>query len=83
MFFVNVMTMSMGNVNDAPVRLNALMLENARVYGLKMKKLEVHILTIVCLLGLWNVEVFIAQFTLLFLSPNASTWKMPCSPPIR
>jgi vacuolar protein sorting-associated protein 13A/C len=31
MFFVNVMTMSMGNVNDAPIRLNALMLENARV----------------------------------------------------
>ncbi|KAE8355847.1 hypothetical protein BDV28DRAFT_20786 [Aspergillus coremiiformis] len=31
MFFVNVMTMSMGNINDAPVRLNALMLENARV----------------------------------------------------
>ncbi|KAA8648687.1 hypothetical protein EYZ11_008781 [Aspergillus tanneri] len=31
MFVVNVMTMSMGNVNDAPVRLNALMLENARV----------------------------------------------------
>ncbi|KAJ5544940.1 Vacuolar protein sorting-associated protein 13 [Penicillium sp. DV-2018c] len=31
MFFVNVMTMSMGNVNDAPVRLNALMLENVRV----------------------------------------------------
>ncbi|PYH34659.1 membrane morphogenesis protein VPS13 [Aspergillus neoniger CBS 115656] len=31
MFFVHVMTMSMGNVNDAPVRLNALMLENARV----------------------------------------------------
>jgi vacuolar protein sorting-associated protein 13A/C len=31
MFFVNVMTMSIGNVNDAPVRLNALMLENARV----------------------------------------------------
>ncbi|OJD24059.1 hypothetical protein ACJ73_04583 [Blastomyces percursus] len=31
MFFINVMTMSMGNVNDAPVRLNALMLENARV----------------------------------------------------
>ncbi|KAL9115085.1 MAG: hypothetical protein Q9227_000879 [Pyrenula ochraceoflavens] len=30
-FFVNVMTMSIGNVNDAPVRLNALMLENARV----------------------------------------------------
>ncbi|OJJ49438.1 hypothetical protein ASPZODRAFT_129900 [Penicilliopsis zonata CBS 506.65] len=31
MFFINVMTMSMGNVNDAPIRLNALMLENARV----------------------------------------------------
>ncbi|OQE23254.1 hypothetical protein PENSTE_c009G01087 [Penicillium steckii] len=31
MFVVNVMTMSMGNVNDAPVRLNALMIENARV----------------------------------------------------
>jgi len=31
MFVVNVMTMSMGNVNDAPVRLSALMLENARV----------------------------------------------------
>ena len=30
MFFVNVMTMSVGNVNDAPLRLNALMLENAR-----------------------------------------------------
>ena len=31
MFFLNVMTMAIGNVNDAPVRLNALMLENARV----------------------------------------------------
>ncbi|OAG41339.1 hypothetical protein AYO21_04502 [Fonsecaea monophora] len=31
MFFVNVMTMSIGNVNDAPIRLNALMLENARI----------------------------------------------------
>lgn len=31
MFFVNVMTMSIGNVNDAPVRLNALILENAKV----------------------------------------------------
>ena len=31
MFFVNVMTMSIGNVNDAPVRLNALILENARI----------------------------------------------------
>ncbi|KAI9770443.1 MAG: hypothetical protein M1840_003329 [Geoglossum simile] len=31
MFFLNVLTMAIGNVNDAPVRLNALMLENARV----------------------------------------------------
>lgn len=31
MFFVNIMTMSIGNVNDAPLRMNALMLENARV----------------------------------------------------
>ncbi|KAB5527937.1 hypothetical protein GE09DRAFT_408196 [Coniochaeta sp. 2T2.1] len=31
MFFLNVITMAIGNVNDAPVRLNALMLENARV----------------------------------------------------
>jgi len=31
MFFFNVMTMAIGNVNDAPVRLNALMLENVRV----------------------------------------------------
>ncbi|KAJ9613902.1 Vacuolar protein sorting-associated protein 13 [Cladophialophora chaetospira] len=31
MFLVNVMTMSIGNVNDAPIRFNALMLENARI----------------------------------------------------
>ncbi|KAI9888280.1 MAG: hypothetical protein M1814_000770 [Vezdaea aestivalis] len=31
MFFINVLTMALGNINDAPVRLNALMLENARV----------------------------------------------------
>ncbi|RVX68760.1 hypothetical protein B0A52_07646 [Exophiala mesophila] len=31
MFLVNVMTMSIGNVNDAPIKLNALMLENARI----------------------------------------------------
>lgn len=30
MFAVNVLTMSIGNVNDAPVRYNALLLENAR-----------------------------------------------------
>ena len=31
MYFLNVLTMAIGNINDAPVRLNALMLENARV----------------------------------------------------
>lgn len=31
MFFFNILTMAIGNVNDAPVRLNALMLENVRV----------------------------------------------------
>ncbi|KAL1801615.1 hypothetical protein ACET3X_001957 [Alternaria dauci] len=31
MFAVNVLTMSIGNVNDAPVRYNSLMLENARI----------------------------------------------------
>ncbi|PSK35869.1 Vacuolar protein sorting-associated protein 13 [Elsinoe australis] len=31
MFAVNVLTMSIGNVNDAPIKYNALMLENARV----------------------------------------------------
>jgi vacuolar protein sorting-associated protein 13A/C len=31
MFFINVLTMAIGNINDAPVRLNSLMLENARV----------------------------------------------------
>lgn len=31
MFFLNVLTMAIGNINDAPVRLNALILENARV----------------------------------------------------
>ncbi|PNY25073.1 Vacuolar protein sorting-associated protein 13 [Tolypocladium capitatum] len=31
MFFLNVMTMAIGNVNDAPIRFNALMLDNMRV----------------------------------------------------
>ncbi|KAI9375312.1 hypothetical protein BJX61DRAFT_494673 [Aspergillus egyptiacus] len=31
MFVVDVMTMSMGNVNDAPIKMNALLIENARV----------------------------------------------------
>lgn len=43
MFVVNVMTMSMGNVNDAPVRLNALMLENARVsFGRLVGNIRAH-----------------------------------------
>lgn len=31
MFFFNIMTMAIGNVNDAPLRLNALILDNVRV----------------------------------------------------
>ncbi|KAK6541287.1 hypothetical protein TWF694_008645 [Orbilia ellipsospora] len=31
MFFANVLTMAIGNINDAPVKLNALLLENVRV----------------------------------------------------
>ncbi|KAG5925451.1 hypothetical protein E4U42_004279 [Claviceps africana] len=31
MYFLNVMTMAIGNVNDAPIRFNALMLDNVRV----------------------------------------------------
>ncbi|GAM87826.1 hypothetical protein ANO11243_058540 [Dothideomycetidae sp. 11243] len=31
MFAVNVLTMSIGNVNDAPIKYNSLLLENARV----------------------------------------------------
>ncbi|KAJ5133749.1 hypothetical protein N7526_005114 [Penicillium atrosanguineum] len=43
MFVVDVMTMSMGNVNDAPVRLNALMLENARVsFGSLVGNIQAH-----------------------------------------
>lgn len=30
-YFMNVLTMALGNINDAPVRLNALILENARI----------------------------------------------------
>lgn len=30
MFFVNVLTMAIGNINDAPIRLNALFIENIR-----------------------------------------------------
>ncbi|GFF41445.1 vacuolar protein sorting-associated protein 13 [Aspergillus udagawae] len=43
MFFVNVISMSMGNINDAPVRLNALMLENARVsFGILLNNIQRH-----------------------------------------
>lgn len=31
MFFFNVLTMAMGNINDAPIKLNALFIENIRV----------------------------------------------------
>ncbi|RCK56101.1 Vacuolar protein sorting-associated protein 13 [Candida viswanathii] len=31
MYFVNVLTMAIGNINDAPIKLNSLFLENVRV----------------------------------------------------
>ncbi|KAK9474293.1 uncharacterized protein V1510DRAFT_428530 [Dipodascopsis tothii] len=31
MFFLNILTMAIGNINDAPVQLNALLVENVRV----------------------------------------------------
>lgn len=31
MFFVNILTMAIGNINDAPINLNALFIENIRV----------------------------------------------------
>ncbi|TGZ78721.1 hypothetical protein EX30DRAFT_322121 [Ascodesmis nigricans] len=31
MFLLNILTMAIGNINDAPIKLNALMVENARV----------------------------------------------------
>lgn len=31
MFFVNMLTMAIGNINDAPIKLNALLMENVRV----------------------------------------------------
>jgi len=43
MFAVNVLTMSIGNVNDAPIRYNALMLENARLsVGALMSNVQSH-----------------------------------------
>ena len=31
MFFFNVLTMAIGNINDAPIKLNALFIENIRI----------------------------------------------------
>lgn len=43
MFLVNILTMAIGNINDAPVKLNALMLENARVsVPVLMQRLQAH-----------------------------------------
>ncbi|KAI1002652.1 Vacuolar protein sorting-associated protein 13 [Podosphaera aphanis] len=43
MFFLNVLTMAIGNINDAPVRLNALMIENARVSaGILIQRMSSH-----------------------------------------
>jgi len=43
MFLVNILTMAIGNVNDAPVKLNALMLENARVsVPVLLQRLQAH-----------------------------------------
>ncbi|RUS21382.1 hypothetical protein BC937DRAFT_92871, partial [Endogone sp. FLAS-F59071] len=32
-FFLNILTMALGNINDAPIKLNALAIENVRVSG--------------------------------------------------
>lgn len=43
MFLINILTMAVGNVNDAPIRFNALMLENARVsIPLLMAQIQSH-----------------------------------------
>ncbi|OZJ06276.1 hypothetical protein BZG36_00800 [Bifiguratus adelaidae] len=34
MFFLNVLTMAIGNINDAPIKLNALVMENVKVSGI-------------------------------------------------
>lgn len=31
MFFLNILTMAIGNINDAPIRMNSLLIENVRV----------------------------------------------------
>lgn len=43
MFFFNVLTMALGNINDAPVRLNALLMENVLTsYPLLMNSIQAH-----------------------------------------
>ncbi|KAF8254179.1 hypothetical protein K440DRAFT_652243 [Wilcoxina mikolae CBS 423.85] len=43
MFLLNILTMAIGNVNDAPIKLNALMLENARVsVPVLLQRLQAH-----------------------------------------
>ncbi|GAA6031882.1 hypothetical protein JCM8097_003317 [Rhodosporidiobolus ruineniae] len=42
-FFINALTMALGNVNDAPVRLNALVIENARLsLPVLQERLQLH-----------------------------------------
>ncbi|GAA5827080.1 hypothetical protein JCM11251_002234 [Rhodosporidiobolus azoricus] len=42
-FFINALTMALGNVNDAPVRLNALVIENVRLsLPVLQERLTVH-----------------------------------------
>lgn len=43
MFFFNVLTMALGNINDAPVRLNALLMENVLTsYTLLVNSIQAH-----------------------------------------
>lgn len=43
MFFFNVLTMALGNINDAPVRLNALLMENVLTsYTLLANNIQAH-----------------------------------------
>lgn len=42
-FFINALTMALGNVNDAPVRLNALVIENVRLsMPILQERLQLH-----------------------------------------
>ncbi|KAG7665092.1 VPS13 [[Candida] subhashii] len=43
MFFFNVLTMAIGNINDAPIKLNALFIENIRVpIPILMDSVQIH-----------------------------------------